>query len=322
MSRILTGIQSTGTPHLGNLLGAIIPSIELSKDSDNECLFFIADLHSFTTIRDPKILRENTYATAAVWLSFGFDTNKNLLYKQSDVTEVCELTWYLNCFTPYQRLQLSHSFKDKSNRLSEINAGLFTYPILMASDILLYDADLVPVGKDQIQHLEITRSIASKFNYKYPDTFIVPSVKIDEKVMIVPGTDGQKMSKSYGNVIDIFLEKKKLRKQVMSIKTDSKSLEDPKDTDNCNIFNLYKLIASKDQINQLNNRYKAGNFGYGDAKNELYEIICEKYSEQIDKFHFLMNNKNLIDQELENGAKKAKLIAKEVLSRVRKNIGY
>ena len=214
MARILTGIQSTGTPHLGNLLGAIIPAIALSQDVKNESLFFIADLHSFTTIRHAENLKENTYATAAAWLAFGFDTDKNLFYRQSDVTEVTELTWYLNCFTPYPMLANAHSFKDKVDKLSDVNSGLFTYPVLMAADILLYDAEIVPVGKDQMQHLEMTRDIAGAFNHKYPNSFVIPKTKVDKRVMIVPGTDGQKMSKSYNNDIDIFLSDKKLRKQI------------------------------------------------------------------------------------------------------------
>jgi tryptophanyl-tRNA synthetase len=209
MARILTGIQSTGTPHLGNLLGAIIPAITLSQQDKNESLFFIADLHSFTTIRDAENLKNNTYATAAAWLAFGFDTDKNLFYRQSDVTEVTELTWFLNCFTPFPMLANAHSFKDKSDKLSCVNTGLFTYPVLMAADILLYDANIVPVGKDQMQHLEITRDIAGAFNHRYPNSFVIPETKVDERVMIVPGTDGQKMSKSYNNGIDIFLSNKK-----------------------------------------------------------------------------------------------------------------
>ena len=241
MARILTGIQSTGTPHLGNLLGAIIPAIKLSKSLENESLFFIADLHSFTLIRDPNLLRENTYATAAAWIAFGFDTEKNIFYRQSDVTEVCELAWYLNCFTPFPMLANAHSFKDKSDRLSDINSGLFTYPVLMAADILLYDAEIVPVGKDQSQHLEITRDIGKSFNNKYSDTFIIPEIKLDERMMIIPGTNGDKMSKSYNNYIDIFLPEKKLKKQIMGIKTDSKSVEEVKDPGSCNIYQIYKL---------------------------------------------------------------------------------
>jgi len=322
MARILTGIQSTATPHLGNLLGAIIPAIELSKNKKNESLFFIADLHSFTTIRDAEQLRENTYATAAAWLAFGFDTERNIFYRQSDVTQVCELTWYLNCFSPFQRLQLAHSFKDKSDKISEVNAGLFIYPVLMAADILLYDANIVPVGKDQAQHLEITRDIASKFNHKYPNSFVLPETKIDERVMIVPGTDGQKMSKSYNNFIDIFLPDKKLRKQIMGIKTDSTPMEDKKDADACNIYKIYKLLSTEEQANALFERYAAGNYGYGHAKQELFELICDTYFTEREKFNYLMENKTIIDKELEKGAVKARVIAKEVLSRVRKNIGY
>ena len=322
MARILTGIQSTGTPHLGNLLGAIIPAIELSKNKKNESLFFIADLHSFTTIRDAEQLRENTYATAAAWLAFGFDTERNIFYRQSDVTQVCELTWYLNCFSPFQRLQLAHSFKDKSDKISEVNTGLFIYPVLMAADILLYDANIVPVGKDQVQHLEITRDIASRFNHKYPNSFVLPETKVDERVMIVPGTDGQKMSKSYNNFIDIFLPDKKLRKQIMGIKTDSTPMEDKKDAEVCNIYKIYKLLSTEEQATALFEKYAAGNYGYGHAKQELFELICETYSVEREKFNQLMENKAIIDEELEKGAVKARVIAKEVLARVRKNIGY
>ena len=322
MARILTGIQSTGTPHLGNLLGAIIPAIELSKNKKNESLFFIADLHSFTTIRDAEQLRENTYATAAAWLAFGFDTERNIFYRQSDVTQVCELTWYLNCFSPFQRLQLAHSFKDKSDKLSEVNTGLFIYPVLMAADILLYDANIVPVGKDQVQHLEITRDIASRFNHKYPNSFVLPETKVDERVMIVPGTDGQKMSKSYNNFIDIFLPDKKLRKQIMGIKTDSVPMEDKKDAEVCNIYKIYKLLSTEEQATALFEKYATGNYGYGHAKQELFELICETYSLEREKFNQLMENKAIIDEELEKGAVKARIIAKEVLARVRKNIGY
>ena len=322
MARILTGIQSTGTPHLGNLLGAIIPAIELSKNKKNESLFFIADLHSFTTIRDAAQLRENTYATAAAWLAFGFDTERNIFYRQSDVTQVCELTWYLNCFSPFQRLQLAHSFKDKSEKISDVNAGLFIYPVLMAADILLYDANIVPVGKDQVQHLEITRDIASRFNHKYPNSFVLPETKVDERVMIVPGTDGQKMSKSYNNFIDIFLPDIKLRKQIMGIKTDSTPMEDKKDAEVCNIYKIYKLLSTEEQATALFEKYAAGNYGYGHAKQELFELICDTYAAERREFNHLMENKEIIDVALEKGAEKARLIAKEVLQRVRRNIGY
>ncbi len=322
MARILTGIQSTGRPHLGNVLGAIIPAIELSKKSINNSFFFIADLHSFTTIRDASQLKENTYATAAAWLAFGFDTKKNVFYRQSDIPEVCELAWYLNCFTPYPMLANAHSFKDKSNKLSEVNSGLFTYPVLMASDILLYDADIVPVGKDQLQHLEITRDIAGSFNHKYPKSFIIPEANIDNRVMIVPGTDGQKMSKSYNNILDIFLPDKELRKQIMSIKTDSTPMEESKDAEKCNVYMLYKLLADETSTSLLKQKYEAGNFGYGHAKEELFDLVCDKFSNEREKFNYLMKNKNIIDKELEEGANKAREVASQVLKRVRSKIGY
>ena len=322
MSRILTGIQSTGTPHLGNLLGAIMPAINLSKDKDNESLFFIADLHSFTTVRDKDLLRENTYATAAAWMACGCETDTNIFYRQSDIPEVCELTWYLNCFTPFPMLANAHSFKEKSGRLSEVNSGLFTYPVLMAADILLYDAEIVPVGKDQSQHLEITRDIARTFNYKYPETFVLPEIKLDKRVMIIPGIDGNKMSKSYNNDIDIFLPEKKLRKKIMSIQTDSTPLEDIKDPDSCNVYNIYKLIASKEETLDLKSKYQGGNFGYGHAKEELFNLICRNFDKERERFKYLMENKNLIEEDLRKGATKAKSIAQQVIKRVRENIGY
>ena len=322
MARILTGIQSTGTPHLGNILGAIIPAIELSSDPKNQSLFFIADLHSFTTIKDKELLRKNTYSTAACWLAFGFDTDKNIFYRQSDVIRVCELTWYLSCFTPYPMLANSHSFKDKSDKLSEVNTGLFTYPVLMAADILLYDANIVPVGKDQKQHLEITRDIASSFNHKFPNSLIVPQVKIDKKVMAIPGTDGQKMSKSYKNFIDIFLPEKKLKKQIMSIITDSISVDDPKNPDNCTVFKLYEIIADKSDVLELEKKYRNGGYGYGHAKKELFEVILEKYKSQRELYNHYINNQSLIEQKLIKGAEKANEIAITVIDRVRKNIGY
>jgi tryptophanyl-tRNA synthetase len=322
MARVLTGIQSTGVPHLGNILGAIVPAIELSKNPANESLLFIADLHSLTTIRDADLLRHNTYATAATWLAFGFDTSKNLFYRQSDVTEVCELMWYLNCFTPFPMLANAHSFKDKSNRLSDVNSGLFTYPVLMAADILLYDAEIVPVGKDQQQHLEMTRDIAGSFNHTYGDTLVLPEAQIDKRVMTIPGTDGQKMSKSYHNFIDIFLPEKKLRKQIMGIVTDSTPLEEPKDWESCNVFKLYELLGSESQIAELKAQYEGGNFGYGHAKQALYELILERFAKQRERFNHLMENTDEIESELLKGAEKAKVIAQSVLQRVRQKVGY
>jgi len=322
MSRILTGIQSTNIPHLGNILGAMLPAIEMSKDEKHQCLFFIADLHSITTIKDAEFRKNSTYAVAAAWLALGFDVNKNLLYRQSDVPEVCELTWYLNCFTPFPMLANAHSFKDKSDRLSDVNAGLFTYPVLMAADILLYDSNIVPVGKDQIQHLEITRDIATKFNNAYGETFVVPEVKVDEQVMIVPGTDGQKMSKSYNNFVNIFLPEKELKKSVMGIITDAKTLEEPKDPGACTIFKIYQLLANSTQLEEMKKNYLAGNFGYGHAKTALFQLIMEKFNHARSEYNRLMNDKSDLDHELKKGEEKARIIATDVLSRVRGKLGF
>lgn len=322
MARILTGIQSSGRPHLGNLLGAIIPAIELSKQPGNESLFFIADLHSLTTIKDGAVRTAHVNAVAAAWLAFGFDIENNFLYRQSRIPEVCELTWYLNCFTPYPMLANAHSFKDKSEKLADVNAGLFTYPVLMTADIVLYDAQFVPVGKDQKQHLEIARDIASAFNSQYGDTFIVPESKIEEQVMTVPGTDGQKMSKSYGNIIDIFLPDKELRKQVLSIITDSTPLEAPKNPDNDNVFAIYSLVATEEQKAAMRDKYLGGNFGYGHAKEELFEVIRHKFAKEREAFNHYMSNPDELNKKLERGEAKARMIAREVLNRVRKKLGY
>ncbi len=322
MARILTGIQSSGKPHLGNLLGAILPAIELSKDEKNESFFFIADLHSLTTIKSAETRKENINAVAAAWLACGFDTSKNLFYRQSKVPVVCELAWYLNCFTPFPMLANAHSFKDKSDKLADVNAGLFTYPVLMAADILLYDAEFVPVGKDQRQHLEMTRDIASAFNHKYGDTFVLPEVIIDDQVMTIPGTDGQKMSKSYGNIIDIFQTDKKLRKSVMSIVTDSTPMEEPKNPDTCNVFGMYKTVANEDQILALREKYLAGNFGYGHAKQELFEVIIERFQTVRDRYESLISDQSALESELRKGEEKASRIASEVLSRVKSKLGF
>ena len=322
MARILTGVQSTGTPHLGNLLGAILPAIEMANNPKNESFLFIADMHSLTQIKDGNELRENTYSTAATWLACGLDIQKTFFYRQSDIPEVTELTWYLSCYFPYQRLTLAHSFKDKSDRLQDVNSGLFTYPMLMAADILLYDAEIVPVGKDQLQHLEMTRDVANRLNNMIGDTLVPPQAKVQEHTKLVPGTDGEKMSKSRDNVINIFLPDKKLRKQIMAIKTDSTPLEEPKNTETDTIFALYKLIANDKQVAEMKANYEEGNYGYGHAKQALYEVILENFSDIREKYHHYMNNKNEIDEALEIGANKARIVAQEVLQRVRKKIGY
>lgn len=322
MARILTGIQSSGTPHLGNLLGAIIPAIALSKNEANESLFFIADLHSLTTIKDATVRTQNVNAVAAAWLAFGFDTEKNIFYRQSRIPEVCELTWYLNCVTPYPMLANAHSFKDKAEKLSDVNAGLFTYPVLMAADIILYDADIVPVGKDQLQHLEMTRDIASSFNHQFGETFVVPQAKIDENVMTIPGIDGQKMSKSYNNFINIFLPEKQLRKVVMSIVTDSTPMEEPKNPDTCNVFTIYSLLAEQEAINAMREKYLAGNFGYGHAKQALYETIIEKFKEERKVYQYYMENISELNKKLEEGEEKARAIARKNLAKVRERLGF
>ena len=322
MSRILTGIQSTGTPHLGNLLGAIIPAIKMANDSKNESYLFIADMHSVTQIKDAEQLRLNTYSTAACWLAFGLNYDKTIFYRQSDVPQVTELAWYLNCYFPYQRLTLAHSFKDKSNSLEDINAGLFTYPMLMAADILLYDADIVPVGKDQLQHLEITRSVGNKFNHQNGETFIIPESKVDEDSMLITGTDGEKMSKSKNNVIDIFLDEKQLKKQISAIKTDSLLLEASKDWKNCNLFKLYKLLSTEKQAETMKTNYIKGGYGYGHAKTDLLNLILTKYKSEREKYNFYMGNLDKLDSILKAGAVQASKTADEVLYRVRRKVGF
>ena len=322
MSRILTGIQSTGTPHLGNLLGAILPAIKMANDPKNESFLFIADLHSLTQIKDAKLIQDNTYSTAAAWLAFGLNLEKTVFYRQSDIPQVSELSWYLSCFFPYQRLTLAHSFKDKADRLEDVNSGLFTYPMLMAADILLYDANIVPVGKDQLQHLEMTRDVASRFHSKMGETFVMPDAKVQENTMLIPGTDGAKMSKSKNNIINIFLNDKKLRKQIMGIQTDSIPMEDSKDPDSCNVFTLFKLIASPNEIASMKANYEGGNYGYGHAKQALFELLIEKFSKERETYNYYMENLSEVDKALEIGAKKASFVANDVLARVRKKLGY
>ncbi|GIV28257.1 MAG: tryptophan--tRNA ligase [Bacteroidia bacterium] len=323
MARILTGIQSTNIPHLGNILGAILPAIELSNVPGNEAFYFIADLHSLTSIKDADFIRESTYAVAATWIAFGLDYNKHYFYRQSRIPEVCELTWYLNCFTPFPMLANAHSFKDKSNRLSDVNAGLFTYPVLMAADILLYDGEVVPVGKDQIQHLEMTRDIAAAFNrITNQEIFILPEAKIKEEVMIVPGIDGQKMSKTYKNFINIFLPEKELKKVIMSIVTDSTPLEAPKNPDTCNVFKLYKLLAEPKDVEIMRENYLRGGYGYGHAKTALFELILSKFQEERKIYNELMQNTQKLEEILQIGENKARKVALEKLDIVRKVLGY
>ena len=324
MAKILTGVQSTGTPHLGNLLGAIMPAIAMSNQPENQSFLFIADLHSITQIKDGATLRANTYSTAAAWLACGLDVNKVVFYRQSDVPQTAELSWYLSCFFPFQRLTLAHSFKDKADRLDNVNAGLFSYPMLMAADILLYDAQIVPVGKDQLQHIEIARDVAARFNHQMGETFVLPEAKIQQETMYIPGTDGHKMSKSRGNIINIFLDDKALRKQIMSIETDSTPLEAPKNPETCKIYSIYKLLANQKEVAILTDKYQNPNqdFGYGHAKVILFELIVSKFKTEREKYNYYINNLPQIDALLEIGAVKATTVANNVLGRVRQKLGF
>ena len=322
MSRILTGIQSTGTPHLGNILGAILPAIELSNQKENDSFLFIANLHSLTQIKDPLVLKQNTIATAATWLACGLDPNKATFYRQSDVPEVTELMWYLLAFYPYQRMTLAHSFKDKADRLEDVNGGLFTYPMLMAADILLYDATIVPVGKDQLQHIEMTRDVANRFNAKMGQTFIIPDERLATENMLIPGTDGQKMSKSRNNYLDIFTDEKTLKKQVMSILSDSTPIEEPKNPDTCAIFALYKTVATEEQVLWMRASYLKGGFGFGHAKSALLEVLLDRFSKERHLFNYYLEHEKELEEILISGAKKARVTANEVLSRVRTRLGY
>ena len=322
MAKILTGIQSTGTPHLGNILGAIIPAIDLANSSNEESYLFIANMHSLTQIKDLNILNENTFSTAATWLSFGLDPKKSCFFRQSDVPEVTELAWYLSCFFPYQRLKLAHSFKDKADNLKDVNSGLFSYPMLMSADILMYDANIVPVGKDQLQHLEMTRDVATRFNNLMGDTFVIPEAKIQNDTKYIIGTDGEKMSKSKSNIIDIFQDDKKLRKQIMKIQTQSLSVEEPKDPDQCNVFKLFKVIASDEDAKKLHSRYTNGGMGYGEAKELLYNHTLSRFSKNRELFFELNSNRDKVEQLLLEGALKARKQAQNVLKRVRARVGF
>lgn len=321
MPRVLTGIQSTGTPHLGNILGAILPAIQMSEIPGNDSFLFIADLHSLTQVKDPNVLRQNTLSTAATWLACGLNPDKVVFYRQSDIPQVTELMWYLLTYFPYQRLTLAHSFKDKSDRLADVNGGLFTYPMLMAADILLYDANQVPVGKDQLQHLEFTRDVAARFNARMGDVFILPDEHINEETQLIPGIDGHKMSKSRNNIIDIFEDEKALRKRIMSIASDSTPLEDPKNPDTCNVFSIYQLLAEPSEIQLMRSNYLSGGYGYGHAKQALFELICSKFSKERAKYMHYMNNPMEVERVLLAGAERAKEVANPVLSRVRKSLG-
>ena len=323
MARILTGIQSTGTPHLGNILGAIKPAIDLANDPLNDSFLFIADMHSLTQIKDGERLRNNTYAVAATWMACGLDTSRSVFYRQSDVPEVTELAWYLQCLFPYSRMTLAHSFKDKSERLEDVNAGLFSYPMLMAADILLYNAEKVPVGKDQMQHLEMTRDVASRFNHKFGETLVLPQVLTSELTMYVPGTNGGKMSKSQDNTINIFDDADTLKKVInKQLVTDATPLEDPKDPDSAVVYKLYKLVASESDAQEMAAALRAGGYGWGHAKKALVEALVDGFASERTRYNELISDREEIDVALAQGAERARAVASEVLSRVRGKIGY
>jgi tryptophanyl-tRNA synthetase len=322
MARILTGIQCTGRPHLGNILGAMQPTINLTQDPANETLVFLADLHTLTTVKDPIKRREDVYVTAAAWLALGLNPDQVIFYRQSKVPAVCELTWYLSCFTPYPMLANAHAFKDKSKNMAMVSTGLFIYPVLMAADILLYQAAIVPVGKDQLQHLEMARDIANTFNHQYGPTFTLPKAQIAQEAAIVPGTDGQKMSKSYHNTVDIFLPDNQLRKSILAIKTNSLPLEAPKNPDECIVFKLYSLLADQLQVATMHSRYLAGGYGYGDAKQALFALILDKYGLAREHFNAYIHDTDALENLLSVGETKAQAMAMHTLQQVRNKLGY
>ncbi len=317
----LTGIKPTGAPHIGNLLGAIQPALKLTEDYHG--VYFIADYHSLTTVKDGKELRDSTYEGAATWMALGLDTEQNVFFRQSDIPEVCELSWILSCFVGMGLLKRAHAYKDALANGKEGNHGLFAYPVLMAADILLYETNVVPVGKDQKQHVEMCREMAQSVNHAYgPDTLVVPEPKIQKEVATIVGLDGRKMSKSYDNAIDIFMPTKKLRKRFMRIVTGSESLEEAKDPANCNVVSLFRHFASDAEVAELEGKYRGGNFGYGDAKQKLFEAYEDMIAPARARYEELLNNRDEIDRVLKAGAEKARVIANRVLDRIRDRAGF
>ncbi|MBQ9368921.1 MAG: tryptophan--tRNA ligase [Victivallales bacterium] len=319
--RILSGVQSSGTLHLGNYFGMMRPSIQMQEDDNNECFYFIANFHALTQLPAPALLRERTFNVALDFLACGINPEKTVFFRQSDVNEVQELSWILSCLTPMGLLERCHSYKDKLAHGQEANHGLFAYPVLMAADILLYDSNAVPVGKDQKQHLEVTRDIAIRFNNRYGETLVVPEPMIAEEVAVIPGLDGQKMSKSYNNAIEIFGEGKPIRKKFMSIVTDSTPMEAPKNPDTCNVFKLFKLMATPEEQEELRQRYLAGGMGYGHAKQALYEKYEEYFREARERRKELAANPQKVEDILQDGASRARKVARATLDRVRTAVG-
>ena len=318
--RSLTGLKVTGNLHLGNYLGTLLPALELTKTYD--CIYFIADLHSLTTQRDGNALATQTLDQVATWLALGLDTDKHTLFRQSDVTEVTEFAWYLSCVTGLGLLEKAHAYKDSLAKGLEINHGTFAYPVLMAADILMYEPDVVPVGKDQKQHIELTRDMAGSLNALYGDILKLPEALIDERVMIIPGLDGQKMSKSYNNEVPLFCDEKTLRKKIMSIKTDSTALEEPKTLKGSLVGDLYTYFGSDAQFDDLAGRLQRGGLGWGHAKEELFQVINEHIQEKRDRYNEFRKDEALLQKELKKGAEKAKALALPTLSRVRDALGF
>lgn len=317
--RSVSGIKPTGTPHLGNYLGMIQPALKLQQTQ--ESFYFIADYHALTTLHSPPLLQQYTYELVATFVALGMDYENHVFFRQSDIPEVTELTWYLSCVTSKGLLERGHAYKDAKNKSLDITHGIFSYPVLMAADILLYDATHVPVGKDQKQHLEITRDIAIRFNHLYGETFVIPEAFIEEKVATIPGVDGQKMSKSYDNTLPLFTTEKKLRKSIMKIVTDSKSVEESKNPESCHVFQLYSLFATKEQSEEMAHKYRAGGYGYGEAKQALFELINHQLGESRETYFSLIEKPTTLEEILQLGKTKAKRIASAVIDRVRSQVG-
>ncbi len=321
MKKILTGIQPSGDLHLGNYLGAIKPMLDYQQNADNEMFFMIADQHALTSLKDAEKFREFSTNAVLDWLALGLDPQKSLFFRQSDVPAHTELFWYLLCLSPMGLLERAHSYKDKMAKGLEANAGLFSYPMLMAADILLYDTDKVPVGKDQKQHVEMARDIAQKFNHAYGDVFTLPEPDIRENVQTVPGLDGQKMSKSYGNTIPIFADEKTLKKKIMSIKTESKNLGEPLDPATCHVFAFHELFANPN-LNELREKYLNGEIGYGDSKKQLFALVWEYFGEARKTREKLTQNLDEIEKIMQDGAARAREISAKKLKIVREKMGF
>ena len=319
MARVLSGIQPSGTLHIGNYFGMMRPMIESQSKSELFC--FIVNYHALTSVEDPEFLRTNTLEAAMDFLALGLDPDKCHFWAQSDIPEVNELAWILACQTSLGLLERSHSYKDKLAKGLPASAGLFTYPVLMAADILIMQSNVVPVGRDQKQHVEIARDIAERFNFVYGETFVIPEPRIEDAIAVVPGIDGQKMSKSYGNTIGIFEEEKPLRKKIMSIKTDSTPVEEPKDPDTCYLVALYKLIATESQTEDLGKRYRAGGLGYGTVKQELFELMRDYFKPFREKREELSKDKASVRAILKKGAEKARTVAMPTIETVRSKVG-